>query len=438
MSQQPWFRGPVCGTDNCRSRLFRSQDGLTICQFGHVLEGAVEINDEPDVGGMVQTRRINTVAVDERGLMSSVARSTSQAAKKTQERLSGDDALTMYHKCLQLLLKHELNRFIELFFSDGIKQDLILIVKRNWVRLLSNNEKHMVDTLDLISLVYISALELQAYPIYIPDLLENIKSNNIPYIRTLHLIPKEMLDQLPTLYHNRLQPVSLPENGQIFKRLQNTGSCITKGCLSIQLSFYFPFLFKLLSEHFLLPNAIDLYMKCFNILKSKPCFEVDFSQKKFNLLVLNFPEIYISSVVMAVIRENFRKVDKIELSQWLKELDDFDLNNEYNSKDSRLLDWSDEKVDKYCDWIYDHIIPKKSKLDGHNNNETLTTMEKRLFQIFNIENDNNMGDKDESDETPMYQALRKIMDKQNANPSVASLQDLDSKLDSKFAGLLGL
>lgn len=49
-----------------------------------------------------------------------------------------------------------------------------------------------------------------------------------------------------------------------------------------------------------------------------------------------------------------------------------------------------------------------------------------------------MGDKDESDETPMYQALRKIMDKQNANPSVASLQDLDSKLDSKFAGLLGL
>ena len=114
MSQQPWFRGPVCGTDNCRSRLFRSQDGLTICQFGHVLEGAVEINDEPDVGGMVQTRRINTVAVDERGLMSSVARSTSQAAK-TQERLSGDDALTMYHKCLQLLLKHELNRFIELF-----------------------------------------------------------------------------------------------------------------------------------------------------------------------------------------------------------------------------------------------------------------------------------------------------------------------------------
>ncbi|RCK67599.1 RNA polymerase I-specific transcription initiation factor RRN7 [Candida viswanathii] len=437
MSRQLWFRGPVCGTDNCRSRLFRSQDGLTICQFGHVLEGAVEINDDPDGPGMVQTRRINTIAVDERGHMSSVARSTSQAAKKTQERLYGEDATSMYHRCLQILLKHELNKFIELFFSDGIKLDLTLIVKRNWVRLLSSEEKQMIDTLDLICLIYISALELQAYPIYVSDLIENIKSNNVPYIRTLHLIPKDMLDQLPTLYHNRLQPVSLPDNGHIFKRLQSTGTRVMKSTLSVQLSFYFPFLFRVLSEYFLLPNAMDMFMICFNILKSKPCFEIDF-QKRFNPFVQNFPEVYVSSVVMAVVKENFRKVNKNQLAEWLQQLSEYDLNNEYSSKDTRLLDWSDEKVDKYCDWIYDHIIPKKSKLDEDNNSESLTTMEKRLFQIFCLDNDTRTTESPPSGETPMYQALKNIMDSERGNANEATLQELDAKLDSKFVDLLGL
>ena len=437
MSRQLWFKGPVCGTDNCRSRLFRSQDGLTICQFGHVLEGALEINDEPDIGGMVQTRRINTVAVDERGHMSSVARSTSQTTKKTQERLHGDDATNMYHKCLQILLKQELNKFVELFFSDGIKQDLTSIVKKNWVRLLSHDEKHMIDTLDLICILYVSSLELQAYPIYISDILENMKSNDIPYIRTLHLLPREMLDQLPTLYHNRLQPTSLPENAQLFKRLQSTGALITKGSLSIQLSFYFPFLFRLLAECFLLPNAMDLFMTCFQILKSKPCFEIDFS-KRFNLTVVqNFPEVYICSVVLAVIKENFRKVNKKNFSRWLKELNEYDLNTEYSAKDSMLLDWSDEKVNKYCDWIYDHIIPKKSKLDEDTNSETLTTMEKRLFQIFNLENDTNIGDNDENDETPMYHALKKIVDNETGISGSVSIQQLYTKLDEKFTDLLG-
>lgn len=437
MSRQDWFNGPVCGTDNCRSRLYRNQDGLTICQFGHVLEGAVEYNDDPDAGGIVQTRRLNTISFDERGHLSSAVVSNSQTIKTKLNRLYGEDAMALYYRCLQILLKKELKIFIDLFFSEGIRHDLTLIVKNNWVKLLSTDElqenhpkRQVIDTLDLICMIYISALQLQAYPIYIPDLIDNIKLNTIPYIRTLHLIPKHMLDQLPTVYHNRLQPYSLPENSQIYKLLQTTGWRTVGATLRIPTSFYFPFIFRILSEHFLLVNAVDLFVSAFNVLKSTPSFEINFRIKKF---IQKFPEIYISSVLIILIRENFRSNDN--LKPWLYELNKYELNNEYNSGGTSLLNWSDDKVDKYCDWIYDNLIPKKAKLND-DNTEALNTMEKRLFQIFSLDNDIE-NTAPETNETPMYLALRSIMNGSELKES-GGLQELDTKLDAKLSNILGL
>ena len=182
-----------------------------------------------------------------------------------------------------------IENFIDLFFSEGIRHDLTLIVKNNWVKLLSTDElqenhpkRQVIDTLDLICMIYISALQLQAYPIYIPDLIDNIKLNTIPYIRTLHLIPKHMLDQLPTVYHNRLQPYSLPENSQIYKRLQTTGWRTVGATLRIPTSFYFPFIFRILSEHFLLVNAVDLFVSAFNVLKSTRPLKLIFESKVYS------------------------------------------------------------------------------------------------------------------------------------------------------------
>lgn len=64
-----FIRGPVCGTDNCPSRLWRIIDGRRTCRYGHVMDGDIEFNnDEDDVGGNamagvassgVVTRRLN-------------------------------------------------------------------------------------------------------------------------------------------------------------------------------------------------------------------------------------------------------------------------------------------------------------------------------------------------------------------------------------------
>lgn len=58
-----FIRGPICGTDNCPSRLWRIIDGRRTCQYGHVMEGDVEFNDDEDdlngLGAGVITRRLN-------------------------------------------------------------------------------------------------------------------------------------------------------------------------------------------------------------------------------------------------------------------------------------------------------------------------------------------------------------------------------------------
>ena len=55
--------------------------------------GAVEYNDDPDAGGIVQTRRLNTISFDERGHLSSAVVSNSQTIKTKLNRLYGEDAM---------------------------------------------------------------------------------------------------------------------------------------------------------------------------------------------------------------------------------------------------------------------------------------------------------------------------------------------------------
>lgn len=56
-----YIRGPVCGVDNCPSRLWRVINGRRTCQYGHVMEGDVEFNDDDDNVNVMSTmtRRMN-------------------------------------------------------------------------------------------------------------------------------------------------------------------------------------------------------------------------------------------------------------------------------------------------------------------------------------------------------------------------------------------
>ncbi|EGW33423.1 uncharacterized protein SPAPADRAFT_151502 [Spathaspora passalidarum NRRL Y-27907] len=458
MAKSAWFRGPVCGTDNCRSRLYRSTDGLTICQFGHVLEGAVEFNDDQDQA-IVSTRRINAaVTMDSRGSYASsqpLGMSQSQiSTQRESERLFGNEAVVLYYRCLQLLLKHELNVFVGLFCSESTMKDLTCLVKKNWIDVLEKDvhdeetelkDMH-IDTLDIIVIIYVSALQLRAYSIYTTDILENIFTNQIPYARTLHLIPKEMLDKLPTVFHNRLQPYALPTRNQIYKKIKNTlNRIMSKSEFVMPISFYFPLIFRTYSETLLLPNAPDLFLIMYKLLQKLDITQLEIKYKsKTQTYMQSIPEVYLSMLMIFITKLSFyNKTNNFSLRDWLTQLNNHPAGSDTNFvQDSNVLDWSDSKVENYCDWIYDCVIPKKHKLNEANQ-QKLTTLEKRLFSIFKLDNDDlsnsqQNGSKPSEANADLHDIVTKLASTASENLSNEDFTQLDETLFSIFSHFLGL
>ncbi|KAG7662917.1 RRN7 [[Candida] subhashii] len=466
MAKSTWFRGPPCGTSNCRSRLYRTTDGLTICQFGHVLEGAIEINDDQDQA-IVTTKRLKHVQMDDRGSYSATPQVGGSQMKRDEGRVFGREAKEVYLRTISKLLKLELDKIVEVFgFSENVANDLENIVKRNWVNVLGsvhrgddhddeieqeeeetepNEEKHegvemsdnkykdkQIDALDVIAIIYLSLLEIRAYPIYVSDILEKIKSNEIPYIRTLHLIPKKMLDKLPIVYHNRLQMFSLPTNTQIYRKIQVNLTRLNKS-MTIPIDFYFPYIFRILSEVLILPNTPDLFMTSYELLKLLNINEFIINPSKSTQFLYNYPEIYLACIIIFIGQLSFKtNLAKFSSFHWLKTLEEYELQSSY---DTNVLNWSDGKINNYCDWLYDNVIYKKS-------NEDLTTTEKRLYQIFNYEkedtsHENRVVENKDDNISLVYKTLMK-MDCQLVATTTATEEEINNKLFMTLSTILGI
>ncbi|KAK6198106.1 uncharacterized protein RJT21DRAFT_254 [Scheffersomyces amazonensis] len=495
MAPTSWRRGPVCGVDNCRSRLYRYNDGLTICQFGHVMEGGIEINDDQDQA-QITTRRLNLLNVDERGSFTSTSMSQSQSSlsRTKDNRLYGHEAKELLYRCFQVLLKKQLENIMRLYFTDSIREDLELIVKTNWIKVISKEIEHEGNSkfkklyhLDLIAIIYISVLQIRFQPIYTYELLDYIKTNQIPYIRCLHLIPSSLLSKLPNEHLLRLQATSLPLSNEFYyciqemmKRLYNDEKVI-----SIPVNYYYPYAFKLLTQELLLPNAIDLFNTFVTLTKkfyNDGQIAIRFNETKSKHLIY-FPEVILSSMIIFIIKLSIISKFKlfpyqINFKNWYKHLTKYEANNEFlnyseSSNVNDLIEWSDDKIDKYCDWVYEQLIPKKNKtytthqsntqeLEEEKDLPELTTMEKRLFQIFNVEESS--GGSGSESEPPSRSSSRSPVPREiqkeetiNMNDvlmsaaivssnvkgkrkrtSVEEMKDLNKKLVSKISVVLGI
>ena len=436
MAPQAWFRGPICGVDNCRSRRYRTSDGLTICQLGHVADGNIEVNNEEDEAGGPITRRLNTVHVDSQGSYMSQSRVYSQGISTNEKtKVYGKEAFEVYLQCLQILFKQQFRIVTELFFGGTAEDsDLVYIVKTNWLKLLDHTikqyesrhyplfddddndgagdrttsandpveltqkvrTKHKAPTLnELLALLYLSILQLRYKPVYIPDLIENIKLNTIPYARSLHLIPKSIVDKLTMPYQVLLQPTQLPMDGELESSILIVAGIIYPGeSMEVEMNYYYPFAFKMLSETLLLPSSPDLFttfVQLSTLIPVSPKIVFNLTNDNEPASAKYFPEVQICAFLVFVVKVGFifnvSSAKKINPKQWLHYLKEFELTNEYSyitSYDEELLNWSDSKIDKYCHWIYDHVIPKKNNTsEGYH--DKLTTMDKRLFQIFNFD-----------------------------------------------------
>lgn len=421
LSQRSWTRGPVCGVDNCRSTLYTSNAGLQVCQYGHVVEGRIEIDDDQEEN-FVATRRLGIQIAD--GAFGSSAVVGSQVlteAEEKKQRLYGLLARSLYLEAVQVLLQHQIDYMTEYLFpkTQGLKMQLIPVVKLFWLKVLSYHpdKKATILALDIIAIVYLAMVKLNSYPVYVSDVIAGVVSNKIPFMHSLHLIPSKMLEKLPVGLHLHLEPSALPTRDRLYQCIYRNGEKITavlaapttEGSFDVSVSYYYPLVFRLLAEELMLPNAPEVFT-LFHVLAET--FEMGQLKLQFLRKVLSsFPEVQVATLLMFTVKMAFTQhtlmssLRAVNIQAWFDTLQkrdgdaDLSILMKPNAVRTReLVSLSDAKIQKYCDWIYQNFIPKKyQKIDGEEPAaDEISTMEKRLFKIFDIT--------DEGETTPLENA----------------------------------
>lgn len=431
MSSQDWFKGPTCGIGNCLSHFYHVIDGLTMCQHGHVIEDHFEYDDDYEqyISG---TKRLNMIQVDKSGgFKNANVQIKDNVKNKKNARLYGEQAQMLYYKCLQILLCKLANIFIKNFKLEKVQDNFLITVKEIWSFCLSyifyeskknypneknlfkNVKKKTVNTIDLISILYLSIIKIRCNSVYIIDIIKELKSNRIPYFNCINLIPDNLLQSLPVSYHLLLQPYKFPIDNCFYENINTNIVRInfinekqfqtTSDFLLIPLHYYYPFMFKILIEHILFPDVDVIFCLIIKICEFLEIENLTFKvkSKKSIIKVCQFPEIKILGIFLNALKIYFLNVFNefsFDPNVWM----DFILEHEKNSCDNiqnpefvDFVDWSEKKTEEYLKWAYDNIVPKKKKtVDKGNSNcifnddstqtNNLFVMEKKLFSIFEI------------------------------------------------------
>jgi RNA polymerase I-specific transcription initiation factor RRN7 len=222
-----WTKGPVCGIENCRSRLYEEgEDGYQYCQNGHRRGDVLVVGqDDDDFNPLVRRQRAKKP----------------EETEKVQQYFKGHAAFDLYLKCFQLVLRHQL-RF--LIHTKGLPAELESIVLDLWALRIIQLENRAADTaaedsqsqflttsesekeseheqsrtsrqgrrlnatpsfLESLALCYLGMHTLHL-PITLGDLRGWATNGEMVYFRAIKHIPPSMRDRLPAQYHGALDP----------------------------------------------------------------------------------------------------------------------------------------------------------------------------------------------------------------------------------------
>lgn len=206
MSSSGWTRGPVCGVDNCQSRLWRMIDGRMVCQFGHVNEYALDFNDEDENaenfgrGGI--TRRLNNVSgLSQTGARHRIAERIQESQKETF--LYGSQLNLLLVRALQIVLAKQCQKVASIY---GVDTKLYYSIVRNyWCVFLAHFYKDQssagkrcnVSLQDTLLICYLSLLKLGVQPIYLIDFLNLADLGMIPSAKAVNCLPPSLFKKIP-------------------------------------------------------------------------------------------------------------------------------------------------------------------------------------------------------------------------------------------------
>ncbi|CAR21517.1 Rrn7p [Lachancea thermotolerans CBS 6340] len=416
-----FFRGPVCGTDNCRSRLWRIIDGRRTCQYGHVMEGDVEFNDdEDDINSMgVITRRLN-LTTNATGSFRSSMNSQSQLSQKedANQKVYGAEGERLFLRCFQYILKLQCTWLIEHQNFPPVFTD---VVKLMWMRFIRSLEiadqrsatgddnggtsmqvpgkKPRLSLLSSICLLYMANTHLRM-PVHSCDYIRWICSMKLVYFKANLHLPALWRKQLPNYYHQVLEGGKTPSEGQFFHKLAHMCFAVQlSSCFSTYVS-YEALTLKLLFAVKLPPQILFDVKELIRISgESDSSFCLYENHRERVERLYQCSDLRIAAYFILAVRYKILQDDPFFVNYclaWLEIEGSEDspaatedlvtkLSHDAASLHQNNHRWSDQQTTDYLDWMEQHFLPASTKTQTEAQTIDHRIASKKLYSMFPLE-----------------------------------------------------
>lgn len=370
-----YIRGPICGTDNCPSRLYRILNGYRTCQYGHVMDGDVEFNDEDDIaqGPGSVTRRLN-LTTNATGNFVGVSRSQNTNIENIDKKVYGTAGRHIFLQGFQFILKKQCDWLsIKLGYNKNIEKR----VKILWTMLLTTLDDNSGINISLISSVCLLLIACtQMYvPIYTCDILKWIINGDLLYYKANLKIPNHLREKMPNYYLKQLEGGTVPSDGQIQNHLIHLLDRINYKKYFNELNFsYRPLLLRLVLEN-TLPIEF-FYYTVYSIEDFQSNDKLIFKtvsikdKKKIQRFEDYHPEYLTICKFILSVQEFLYADEEIYDINYLNKLllifQDLNLSIPQRAvqKERDVFDWSTEETTDYLDWIESQFIPMQGEFEG--------------------------------------------------------------------------
>ncbi|PYH64700.1 TFIIB-type zinc finger domain-containing protein [Aspergillus vadensis CBS 113365] len=214
----------VCGQEGCRERRYYLDNGLWFCRRGHQQEGRQVEEDPEDFNTQGRTSRVKKAA-----------------AEKSQKTYRGRQAYSLFLQVYQLILWKQCHALVH---HRGFPSELESVVRDLWALRLETYAEKINDPseqdeepeffssqvtsgldgsddtrfrgrqatwprlIDSIALCYLGAL-LMRLPVGVGDFYGMVMRGDVPFIRIVKIIPRDMRDKLPQEFISILETTRL-------------------------------------------------------------------------------------------------------------------------------------------------------------------------------------------------------------------------------------
>lgn len=422
-----YIRGPVCGIANCPSHLWRIIDGRRTCQYGHVMEGDVEFNNDDDeaINAGVITRRLNLTTNATGNFQSSFNASQSQNLHRSQrsKKIYGYEANLLFLKAFQFILKKQTAWLIETMKFSSEFDHVVKIIWASYLKSINadelrgdsisdggiddeTNARHesqplsghfKLNMVSTIAILYMASVHM-GLPVYTCDFVKWASSANLPYFNSNDRLPESWKEKLPNYYMSLLDGGKVPHDGQIFHKVARIG---------YRISFTENFNSRIMYEGMILKLVMlatlppEFYFFTANLIKIMDTdgfklFEDDSSKfKKYYLcaelriaayflltikwILICDEEDYSTNWILALLK----RPKRVEVSQDTIDRRISRLSSSVEKND--VFDWSKDETSDYLNWIEKSFLPiqnseAKMKIDHR-------IAKRKLYKIFPTESD---------------------------------------------------